>query len=674
MSGVTATGSTIADAYVISRQITVFSSVPSGTGCVLPSSYAPGSQVTLCNRDASHNLVIYPPAGDQIENLGVNVPSSLAFGGNITFVSFDPPLSSHPRTWWETTFFSFGNYLPLTGGTLLGELIINNPSGTSLDAKHDVLVGGTLGVTGAAVLSGNATVGGTLGVTGAATLGGGGALTGTFTGNPTLSGNVAVGGTLGVSGAATFGVGSGGVGTGLTVNNDLFAKTLNSIVGIYTLSGTALVNPLKVASSFGGTSTANIVNAFSFGISRDAVNAAGSAQGVAMTTMQMNVGDGNGLTGTSGSHTGLLVNTLMDGPVVGGGFIGAANSYLNIAGAFTGTPGTAISFAPQTLILAGASNVALAEAIEGAIRSDVALPGRGAIGMFSDGTNNGSLDDYAFGAFRSVGKVGFLNGLAFSRHDTPFGLAATASFIGDTVQTNGSGHGWVNRVAAFGVNLPTVNFGTSAWWTPGFQVVGDGTLRVGTGTVAPSATGLAIDAVNYVGSSPTISNAGASYAANDQIYDTNGGILQVDTVNGSGNILTWHYLRVPYAYGGAGPATMALRGGSGNQAAVVGVTWTQETTVSVGSTSATAINLGNASSTTTMIGTVNAGSGTTNVTLGSGAAVATNATTGMVLIPSCAGAPTGNVGALGKVALVYDSTDSKIYVGVAGTWKSVVVA
>jgi len=405
---------------------------------------------------------------------------------------------------------------------------------------------------------------------------------GTVMGATTFGSTLAVTGTSAHTGAATFGVGQGGVGTGLTVNNDLFAKTINSSVGIYTLAGTTLINPLKVASSFGGTSTAGIVNAFSFGISRDAVNAAGSAQGVAMTTMQMNVGDGNGLTGTSGSHTGLLVNTLMDGPVVGGGFAASVNAYLNIAAPFTGTLGSAIAFAPQTLILAGAANVALAEAIEGAIRSDVALLGRGAIGMFSDGTNNGSLDDYAFGAFRAVGKVGFLNGLAFSRHDTPFGLAATASFIGDTVQTNGSGHGWVNRVAAFGINLPTVNFVTAAWWTSGFQVLDGGTTRIGGAEIAPIATGISIDAVNYIGGTPTVSAGGAAYVVNDQLVDAVfGAVYQVDTVNGGGTILTGHLLRSPYSYGGAGTATIAMAGGSGNQAAVIGITWTQQRTLAI---------------------------------------------------------------------------------------------
>jgi hypothetical protein len=61
----------------------------------------------------------------------------------------------------------------------------------------------------------------------------------------------------------------------------------------------------------------------------------------------------------------------------------------------------------------------------------------------------------------------------------------------------------------------------------------------------------------------------------------------------------------------------------------------------------------------------------TNLVLGTGVALATNATTGMILIPTCAGAPTGNVGAGGQAALIFDTTDGKIYAGVSGTWKSV---
>lgn len=60
--------------------------------------------------------------------------------------------------------------------------------------------------------------------------------------------------------------------------------------------------------------------------------------------------------------------------------------------------------------------------------------------------------------------------------------------------------------------------------------------------------------------------------------------------------------------------------------------------------------------------------------LGSGSALATNATDGFVMIPSCAGAPTGapnNAGA-GAIPMVYDTTNNKIWF-YNGSWRGVAV-
>jgi hypothetical protein len=63
--------------------------------------------------------------------------------------------------------------------------------------------------------------------------------------------------------------------------------------------------------------------------------------------------------------------------------------------------------------------------------------------------------------------------------------------------------------------------------------------------------------------------------------------------------------------------------------------------------------------------------------VGRGAALATNSTTGMIWVPYCQGTPTGaptDYTALGAVPMVIDSTNSKIYVRIGGSWKGVTVA
>ena len=65
------------------------------------------------------------------------------------------------------------------------------------------------------------------------------------------------------------------------------------------------------------------------------------------------------------------------------------------------------------------------------------------------------------------------------------------------------------------------------------------------------------------------------------------------------------------------------------------------------------------------------GSSAENLTLGTGAAIATTATAGHILIPTCAGTPTGvptGVGA-GKGALIIDTTNNKLMFYSGGAWR-----
>lgn len=60
-----------------------------------------------------------------------------------------------------------------------------------------------------------------------------------------------------------------------------------------------------------------------------------------------------------------------------------------------------------------------------------------------------------------------------------------------------------------------------------------------------------------------------------------------------------------------------------------------------------------------------------NLLLGAGSALATSATAGHIMIPSCAGTPSGAVtgAGAGAIPLIYDSTANKIWARSGGTWR-----
>ncbi len=160
----TATGTTQATAFVLTKKVTVFSSVPSGSGAVLPSSCAPGASLTVCNRDAANSLNLYPASGDQIEAGSVDAPVAVPIGGNVTLVSFAPVLSPAPRVWYQTESYSLGGYLPLAGGTIAGPLSVTGTvSGAGFTARFASPgpIGSTSSSTGAfTTLSASSTVSG----------------------------------------------------------------------------------------------------------------------------------------------------------------------------------------------------------------------------------------------------------------------------------------------------------------------------------------------------------------------------------------------------------------------------------------------------------------------------------------------------------------------------------
>ena len=75
-------------------------------------------------------------------------------------------------------------------------------------------------------------------------------------------------------------------------------------------------------------------------------------------------------------------------------------------------------------------------------------------------------------------------------------------------------------------------------------------------------------------------------------------------------------------------------------------------------------------------GQLSLGNATSNILAGPGTALATTATVGHLLIPTCAGTPTGvPVGhAIGNAAIILDTSGNKLWLYDNGTWKGVVVA
>jgi hypothetical protein len=75
-TALSATGTTQATALPLPADVCKFTTVGAGSGCILPASNA-GDAGSIFNGGASA-LLIYPPVGGTINNLGVNAGYSLA--------------------------------------------------------------------------------------------------------------------------------------------------------------------------------------------------------------------------------------------------------------------------------------------------------------------------------------------------------------------------------------------------------------------------------------------------------------------------------------------------------------------------------------------------------------------------------------------------------------------
>jgi hypothetical protein len=96
-----AVGLTNTAANLITRKISVFTTVAAGAIVALPVSFASGTELRILNR-GTNTLTVWPGAANQIESYGVGVSIGIAPGGTAYFTSFDAPAINNPRTWWLT--------------------------------------------------------------------------------------------------------------------------------------------------------------------------------------------------------------------------------------------------------------------------------------------------------------------------------------------------------------------------------------------------------------------------------------------------------------------------------------------------------------------------------------------------------------------------------------------
>jgi hypothetical protein len=421
--------------------------------------------------------------------------------------------------------------------------------------------------------------------------------TATVNGATALNGNLNVTGTSNLVGATTIhapmvgaGLGLGGLAIAMPAFYEQIGWLEISAGGGGTIAWSAGKLPVGgfipfvARANASGTpdSTSNPVQ-FNFAIAADTVNALGTTGGF----LGLNLSHNFGGAATSGTHHAARFNILHNGTVdvsVGGGFQSSLQAWYTGSSTFTTGLGAAFAFNPQVILTSAASNYALLEAIEGVATSfmlGTPPTTRAVLAAFTGGTQQASNDDDGINFSGVAGEVGFMSGIRYGRFGTVWPIDPAGSLIMARTQANATGY--LPPTAAYGMRFGNVNFTAGVLKSPGLLIDGAGTVNVGAGKIAKIATGMSIDVTNYTGGSPTISAAGASYQVNDQLTGTgtatlNGGIYIVDTVSGGGNILTGHFLagREPVSYGGAGPATIAMEGGHGNQLAVIGVTWTQQ--------------------------------------------------------------------------------------------------
>lgn len=277
-------------------------------------------------------------------------------------------------------------------------------------------------------------------------------------------------------------------------------------------------------------------------------------------------------------------------------------------------------------------------------------------------SQGGSRTDIAFDAVAAK-NWGFLCIICVGKPGAAYALRTTSTIIGVSPWSGQDGLTAFATPPAAQLSQPQVQNGVDlsrlimngagdgtgmSFAAPGFLVDDQGAVFHFSGKIQGTTSGLTIDTPNYVlNGGAGVSVSGGSTTGKvfngDIAWDETCKVRGIYTLTVVANAVTAVAVnRNPSC--ASNPSTLVLKSTAGG-VTINGLTWIAPTaqTIQIGATSA-------------------------SVLVGTGSALATNATAGFLQIASMAGTPTGNCGgATGKACLVVDTTNKKVCYNVSGT-------
>jgi hypothetical protein len=415
----------------------------------------------------------------------------------------------------------------------------------------------------------------------------GGTLTGPLAGTAaTFSGLSTLSGGASVSGSATFGVGSGGAGTGLTVNNALLARQLNTSGNTFAIASTAITPLLFTQSIFSGTVGAGAQNDINrMAITTDTVDAsAGADNTLKALNIVWNLG-----AAAKGGRNGLNVNISAVADLLNNMEIVAVRGNLvashNMGGA------NLQPFASVVQLKSGSSNVSntLSE-IDYSVEAGAAAPGvKGGllIALSRNDAVAGPIDAGLFFSNSNNAGVSPGMGMMIAAGTTNQGWPVnptTGTVLGVLPQlvnqAGGRNAPFIPTSAFAGADFSPVNFSRANGYSfrgPGFSADGTGQVRMSNALFGTTAAGVQIDVSSQRVSAAAVAAGGGGggggtndYYVGDILLTADGTQVRVATV--AAGAVTGVTLLVPGVASSPPANPVATTSGSGINATLT-LTW-----------------------------------------------------------------------------------------------------